>query len=40
VALFGDRRLETFTGRQLQSSAIELALPIYGQEILELSPGQ
>jgi len=38
VALFSERRLGDFTGRQLQSTGVELALPVYGQEILELVP--
>ncbi len=40
VASFGERRLGDFTGRQLQSAGVELALPVYGQEILELAPAQ
>jgi len=40
VASFGEQRLGTFAGRQLQSAGVEIALPVYGQEILELTPGQ
>jgi hypothetical protein len=40
AALFRERRLGDFTGRQLQSGAVELTLPVYGQEILELTPGK
>lgn len=40
TALFGEQRLGDFTGRQLQSAGVELALPMYGQEILELSAGR
>ncbi len=40
VALFSDRQLGEFTGRQLQSTGIELTLPRYGQEILELTPAR
>jgi hypothetical protein len=39
TASFGGQRLGTFTGHQLQSEGIEVALPAYGQEILELTPG-
>ncbi len=38
IASFGERRLGTFTGRQLQSEGVEVFLPAYGQEILELTP--
>ncbi len=38
VALFSERHLGDLTGRQLRSKGIELALPVYGQEILELVP--
>jgi hypothetical protein len=37
AALFAERSLGEFTGRQLQSAGVELALPVYGQEILELT---
>jgi hypothetical protein len=40
IASFGERRLGDFTGRQLQSAGVEVALPRYGQEILELTPAQ
>jgi len=40
IALFGEQRLGTFTGRQLQSTGIEMTLPVYGQEILELMPAK
>jgi len=40
AALFGEQRLGTLPGRQLQSAGVELTLPVYGQEILELTPGQ
>jgi hypothetical protein len=40
TACFGERRLGEFTGRQLQSVGVELTLPVYGQEILELAPAQ
>lgn len=38
TALFGAKELGSFTGKQLQSGRITLALPVLGQEILELSP--
>ncbi|RPJ38038.1 MAG: hypothetical protein EHM35_05445, partial [Planctomycetaceae bacterium] len=38
VALFSERRLGDFLGRQLQSTGVELTLPVFGQEILELVP--
>ncbi len=38
IASFGEQRLGTFTGRQLQAEGIEVSLPAYGQEILELAP--
>jgi len=40
VTLFSERRLGDFTGRQLQSAGVELTLPVYSQEILELTPGK
>jgi len=40
TASFTERRLGDFTGRQLQSTGVEVALPVYGQEILELAPAQ
>ncbi|MCX5646401.1 MAG: hypothetical protein NTZ17_17225 [Phycisphaerae bacterium] len=40
VASLGERRLGDFTGRQLQSAGVELTLPVYGQEILELTPSE
>ncbi len=39
IASFAERKLGEFTGRQLQSAGVELTLPAYGQEILELIPG-
>jgi hypothetical protein len=36
-ASFRERRLGDFTGRRLQSAGVELSLPVYGQEILELT---
>lgn len=38
LACFSEQRLGTFTGRQLQSTGVEIGLPVYGQEILELTP--
>ena len=38
TASFSGQRLGDFTGRQLQSTGVEIALPKYGQEILELTP--
>lgn len=38
TASFSERSLGDFTGRQLQSAGVEVALPVYGQEILELVP--
>ena len=35
-ALFADRDLGVFTGKQLQSGALELSLECFGQEILEV----
>jgi hypothetical protein len=35
-AQLGDRQLGRFTGRQLQAGVLHLALPVLGQEILEL----
>jgi hypothetical protein len=40
VASFGEQRVGTFTGRQLQSTGVEVTLPVYGQEILELTPAK
>ncbi len=40
TASFSERRLGDFTGRQLQSTGVEVTLPVYGQEILELAPVQ
>jgi hypothetical protein len=40
VALFTERLLGDFMGRQLRSAGVELTLPVYGQEILELTPGK
>ena len=40
TACFSERRLGEFTGRQLQSAGMELTLPVYGQEILELTPAK
>ncbi len=37
-ALFKNRDLGTYTGTQLQAGAMQLSLPKYGQEIVELSP--
>jgi hypothetical protein len=37
-AVLSDRKLGEFTGRQLQTGEIDLALPPNGQEILELGP--
>ncbi|OHB76099.1 MAG: hypothetical protein A2Z25_09040 [Planctomycetes bacterium RBG_16_55_9] len=39
-ALFIERTLGDFTGRQLQSDGVQITLPAYGQEILELTPGK
>ncbi|WP_135556135.1 alpha-galactosidase [Paenibacillus cymbidii] len=36
-ALLGSAALGTFTGKQLQNGALVLALPAYGQELLELA---
>lgn len=38
TALFAERSLGDFTGRQLQAGSVELSLPAYGQEIIELTP--
>jgi hypothetical protein len=40
TASFSERRLGDFVGRQLQSAGVNLTLPVYGQEILELAPAQ
>ena len=37
TALLADKRLGSFSGQQLQSPGLDLALPPYGQEILELA---
>jgi hypothetical protein len=37
-ALFTGHDLGTFTGAELQAGSIHLSLPMYGQEIVELSP--
>lgn len=37
TALFSNKKLGSFTGSELMRGAIHLSLPIYGQEILELS---
>lgn len=37
-ALFSERSMGNSSGRQLQRAGLELSLPPYGQEILELSP--
>jgi len=37
VASFNGQRLGDFTGRQLQDTGVEVTLPVYGQEILELT---
>lgn len=38
TALLQGKELGTFTGAQLREGAVTLALPAYGQEILELAP--
>ena len=38
TALFTNKKIGMYTGKQLQTGIIKLALPILGQEILELSP--
>ncbi len=38
TASFGGQQVGIFTGRQLQSEGVKLTLPVYGQEILELTP--
>lgn len=40
TASFAGQSLGDFTGLQLQSPGVELALPVYGQEILELTPAR
>ncbi len=40
IASFGELRLGDFTGRRLQSTGVEVTLPVYGQEILELTPAR
>lgn len=37
AALLAPKELGTFTGKQLQAGELTLALPLFGQEILELS---
>lgn len=37
-ACFAEENLGTFTGKQLQEGKINLSLPAYGQEILEVAP--
>jgi hypothetical protein len=39
-ALFSGLPLGDFTGRELQAGVIELSLPVYGQEILEIGPAK
>ena len=39
-ACFAEKELGTFTGKQLQSDAIRLALPVNGQEIFEIAPAK
>ena len=39
-AQLSDRLLGRFTGRQLQTGALRLTLPLFGQEILELQFSQ
>lgn len=38
IALFADRPLGTFTGRQLQDGGLVMELPVHGQEIVEVVP--
>ena len=38
VARLADKPLGTFTGKQLQNGALTLALPLLGQEIVEVKP--
>ncbi|MEN6334907.1 MAG: hypothetical protein ABFE01_11645 [Phycisphaerales bacterium] len=40
AALFSELPLGDFTGRELQAGVIELSLPVYGQEILEIGPAK
>jgi hypothetical protein len=40
TGLFSERRLGTISGRQLQRAGVELSLPVYGQEILEVAKVQ
>jgi len=40
ATLFNEKRLGVFPGPKLQREGVELSLPVYGQEILELSPVQ
>lgn len=40
TAVFAERSLGDFTGRQLQAGSLELSLPAHGQEILELTPSE
>ncbi len=37
TSLLDGKQLGNFTGRQLQQGAVEMALPVYGQDILELA---
>ncbi len=37
-ARFADKALGVFTGKQLQNGALKLALPVLGQEIIEVKP--
>jgi hypothetical protein len=38
TALFSGKKAGSFSGAQLKNGAVKLALPVFGQEILELSP--
>jgi hypothetical protein len=40
IASFSERRLGELAGYQLQSAGVEITLPVYGQEILELTPAK
>ena len=40
IALFTERKLGTFTGKQLQNGALVLTLDHLGQEMLEVTPGE
>jgi len=37
TALFAGKKMGRYTGRQLQKGILNLALPVYGQELLEIS---